>query len=344
LTELLPPLRPALFRSAKQIAAQLGPWVPGSVGRLPYLAALASLRTALRATWSGPIEIWSRNSLLTQSFTPGVSDLDLTVWLRHTPSRNDMACLRRVLTRARSVFPWIGEANVYVSSEIRALASLFNPLELARDPELRQRLGSASRTLPIEAEQTAFLARMLERDVEGLRLRSPTREAKWALHFEATGISKEALSGSGPLLNRILNTLFLRLDDGEPGQDERRRQYLAAMTDYLDGIALGPSKIDYGLGHRPWTYALFANRLCGAEPPPALSPRLAAVAASQVAWEVCGLYSQLHEQAQDPALIPHLERLELVLQGLERHPFLAAGLLEIRSGLQRVAQAVRARL
>ncbi|HUP56798.1 MAG TPA: hypothetical protein VM598_05045 [Bdellovibrionota bacterium] len=303
-----------LARRAKAIAARVGPLLPARAGRVPYSAALLALEAALAAAFGrGRARAWPRNSFLTSNFVPGLSDLDVTVLFESEPSPAEWRRLARVLRALRRPFPWLGEANAYVASELSRLAPLGNRHELARDPRLASMLEPAPDLLPDRARTAAFLARMLERDAEGLELRPVARLGKWKEHLEAAGCPPPPEASA--LRDHVIGCLFDLLD----GQAAERSSFLAAVVAHLGRAASG-AEPDYARGSNPWLFSLFLHRYCGARPIPRLTAAQAALVLAQAAWECWGLASQRHELLAGASLEPHLGRLAGVLESLPDSP------------------------
>jgi hypothetical protein len=336
-----------LSRGIKQLAARVGPAIPRPAGRLPYATSFSFLDALLTLAFGpGEARAWARNSYLTESFIPGVSDLDITIWLRRDPGAKAWSKLRTILKGSRAIFPWLSEANVYVAADARELAPLFNPFELARDPELGKKLGPIAPILSSRVHTAAFLARMLERDAEGLKTRPHARAGKWRIHLSETDCPPppaECIPLADGLRDHILDCLFeLVSSPYSPDRKLERASFQSAVVAHLDRAALGEEP-DYRQGSSPWLYALFTHRYCGTDPVPELPLRLAETALANLAWECWGLYSQLYAMAGDAGLPAHLERLKMAAKGLEGRSELAAALGPVRAGLERLTESLRGR-
>src|SRR6185436_2104749 len=77
-------------------------------GRVPYAVTLRALEGFFRAT-IGDAEVWPRHSYVSGALVPFLSDLDITLWLKHSPDQAGTAALQRALRQASKLFPLLGE-------------------------------------------------------------------------------------------------------------------------------------------------------------------------------------------------------------------------------------------
>src|SRR5262249_51049892 len=156
----------------------------------------------------------------------------------------------------------------------RELGPLFNTFELDRDPGLRKKIGPVSPFFSSEVQATAFLARMIERDAEGLKMRPHSRAAKWKNHLSETGCplpTEECIDRPDGLRNHILNCIFDRISSPySPERELERASFQSALVSHLERMAVHQEP-DYAQGFSPWLYSLYTHRYCGADPAPELS-------------------------------------------------------------------------
>ncbi len=135
------------------------------------------------------ILIWPRNSFAFNQIVPGLSDIDISIVSENTPHhaiQQWQAYKRR--------YPWFGEINYYPLQITHELATLGNPGELNRDPELLKYLGKTK--LPVSPQQKiAVLIRMFHHDRKALVLHPVARQPKWSyglklLDFDQTSIEQ----------------------------------------------------------------------------------------------------------------------------------------------------------
>lgn len=290
-------------------------WHLGRVGALPYGMALKGLQASARAL-SGSPAIWARNSYVFGTLVPLVSDLDITVWYEREPTRDAIRALAVFLKAAKKAVPFLGEANVYVASEVEELKSLINRFELERDPELGRRLqGAADPAITVRIQSAAFLLRMLEADLKNLLNRPLERQRKWDGHFaKITALTQVPLT---PILK------------GFPGRSAVRG-VVEVIAGMLDEIESTPSLEAYfecvGRGvpwhilkplseHNPLWIAAMPHRFLEVAPGKG-TERRNQLTAAQLGWELWGVMSQ-YRLATDERLSLHVE----ALAGLAREAF-----------------------
>lgn len=276
-----------------------------ALGRLPYTATLKALQSAARVLPGSPT-LWARNSYLSDAFTPGRSDLDITVHYETEPSKSALGYLKAALRIARSCFPALGECNVYVRAEALRLRTLANELELARDPILKTLLGGTGSNLDSEAGACVFLLRMLEADLANLMIRPEKRARKWERHF-AEIAPKRGSPGSISMRSITATAVSLL---GMSAEDDA--QATAELIDYFE--ARTERRALHELPRTRWVRALLPHRTCfdlQVEKPLLGKPLDASL--GQIAWEVWGLSSQYRLSTDRQGIAEHLGRLEILI-------------------------------
>src|SRR5271166_2643942 len=92
--------------------------VPKWIGSAPYHLAL---QTFILGARSAGAKVWPRNSFISQAFNPLISDLDLTIWFDATPQLQQVSEVVGLHKRLKSVFPLLGEMNLYDGTEAESL-------------------------------------------------------------------------------------------------------------------------------------------------------------------------------------------------------------------------------
>src|SRR5690606_22253256 len=130
------------------------------------------------------VDIWPRNSYLTRSFTPGISDLDLTLYIPSTTSNAnvDRFVAKYLFLKKRFIF--LGEMNIYFDSDIELMSTFLNSYELDRDPYLKMQINL--NPLHHEKDRYVFLLRLFEADYKNLLSRPESRINKWSDHLNTS--------------------------------------------------------------------------------------------------------------------------------------------------------------
>jgi hypothetical protein len=300
-------------------------------GRIPYAVTLKALERYFRAT-IGPCELWPRHSYVTGAHIPFLSDLDVTLWLERRPEPSELPAFRRAFKHAFTLFPLLGEANIFVAPE-ESLLEFANSFELARDPILLERARPRGIAIAERAQASAFILRQLDADFANLAHNPASRERKWASHFKL-------LSARIPDLPEVpvtLDALFglaaelAGFPGGGPGSFAAEAARLTAIP-REDRTESKPVT--------DWWCALYPQWFChkGFAYPPITGGALELFLA-QLSWEICGVWSQSLHNEYAPTFANHLRRLGVVLKeaaGSSTHPAIPA----ITAGLDKLTKLV----
>lgn len=275
-------------------------------GRKPYQWAGERIRREIKNI-SSDWEVWPRNSYLTSAFQPFKSDLDLTIWMKNPPSRQEQIQMRRVLRRAKKLFPFLGECNVYVEAFARRYVRWWNFFEGQRDPYSGSLLSAFERSevISLPAQRSAFLLRMLDADKRNLKHFPRRRARKWRLHLQALNDSHldEALfDSSRPFDSLLAASLYWLFDQNDPAHIYRAVREAKAFLERGHHSDEGPVP--------PIWAALFPHHFSSYQPPgPAELEVFMEVTKAQLAWELWGMQSQFLLRSNFPEVLGHLERL-----------------------------------
>lgn len=206
--------------------------------------------------------IWLRNSVYFGNQIFYFSDIDLTII-----NDFDSTLLNRV-KKLRNVFLMIGEVNVYKKSYFSYLSKFMNPFELARDPILKERIKQHG--IVTKEDEIVFLLRCYQSDVYNLNKRPWLRVRKWRSHLSL--VSKKTFNISSLdvlreieiLSNYKINCMDINLSN------ELIYPHLWMSENYSkdDLIKLSEKSLN-------------------------LSPLIQTVFLKQLAWEFCGVMSQI---------------------------------------------------
>lgn len=155
---------------------------------LSPLYRLAVIIACRLITWRFPnIEVWSRNSIISNDIIPGISDVDLTLYSNSMLSRSQELIIRDIHRLLCFLIPVMGEWNFYYDEDRDILRTYFNPLELSRDPQLARRINQNKEANEIETN--VYLLRQWQSDKHYLRDIPKLRTRKWKRIGERTQIS-----------------------------------------------------------------------------------------------------------------------------------------------------------
>ena len=272
-----------------------------------------AFKTAKALLENRHLRVWPRNSFCFGIVNPGISDIDLTFFFdRDAPEGLPGQSLDR-LASLRRLLPVLGEANLYRSDEIGLYREAGNYFELRRDPELFARLKRSWTNERIAGDAAVFVLRALWSDYDYLKLFPELRRHKWGYIFRAlndelnTALAPGNLSPEAVVENLVLLAPFLERDVAFLSDIFDRRKDDAFALPYL---RLYPH---YWLGdyHDHPKFDEYLSSLAR------LGPEARGVVKSQIAWEIWGIYSQMHALSSDEGLHYHFLNLRKVLECLQ---------------------------
>jgi len=251
--------------------------IPKKLGLWSYSQVLSVLVLVVKKRLGKSAHLWARNSFLTDHFTPGLSDLDLTLYIDGDFEPLKLKSFLKNLEDLRWVFPILGEVNVYSSSWTPHFIDCVNYYELERDPQLQKKIGEGLK--PNKFQASIYLARMLESDLKNLSLYPALRRGKWMRHFSKVkmsagditirGIAEKVVEGAGLDFSSV-NTLMAYLKEYSPG------------------------KFAHEITHTKEVWLFFPNRIAYFhERFPELTENEAQIFKCAIEWEVWGLMSQI---------------------------------------------------
>jgi len=258
--------------------------------------------------------VWPRNSFSLGYFTPGVSDLDLTVWFELKPNKRELKRVRSIFRALRIFFPFLGEINLYSKDEALSFCQFANIFELSRDKLLISQLHGKldDNRIIKQTEAAVFLFRMWDSDKKNLRTRPEKRVRKWQYHIRQINshctlppVSTFA-KGEG-LEDRILKTILL-MTNAKLSVDSVK-SFSNMLTDHDNHL-------------NEWLAAFFVNRFCYSPVYPLISDTDAInVFIQQMRWELWGLLSQYRFIERESLLghLDHLIRCASLITNVDRH-------------------------
>jgi hypothetical protein len=303
--------------------------VPNSLGRIPYALALQAARSSKVGLKSSP-EIWARHSYVLAGFVPGLSDIDLTIWFGTSPSSQDKKLLLQRLKRLKHVLPLLGEINAFVDESARRWVDLANPLELERDPQLLEKLGSRKR-IPTREEKAAFLLHAVESDLNLLKFDSATRTGKWRSHLQSVGLGDDLPLTLEVLAQETAHAFFPSALSASVSKS--LLSYWSKLCEGTPFYEIDFDEVLFGIfPHR----AIHTNRSRAQRLHSSLEP----IAAAQLQWEIWGLLSQAipSQSYSSEGRQNILRHLKILADFLDEYRFESFDSGRVRAGLVEVTK------
>lgn len=242
---------------------------------------------------SRKLQLWPRNSFAFDQFVPGLSDIDITIVSEITPS---YAIQQWQLLKHR--FPWFGEINYYPLAIVHALATLANPGELNRDPELLRLLGKVKLSVNLHQKITV-LCRMLQHDHKALASYPIARRPKWKYGLEQLNFDQSTVDRWISQLS--LSTCINQIAELAPLEER------SELADELSIFNDQPSwLLPQREAHKPEMKAIISQ----------LSPWKKQIVMEQCYWEFWGVMTQTHWLPKSQ-ILPHLMNVKGIMDSCE---------------------------
>lgn len=153
--------------------------------------------------------IWPRNSLLTHTFRPFLSDLDLTILFSDDSTPQEIDAVISAMHDYKKILKVFSEFNTYTLHDCQSSIDCCNRVELSRDPRLsRFMTGHARAGAPNQFEKAAYLLRALESNIERLINAPEDQMSKWHYHFQLCGWVAPNELNYGTILAYILEQIY----------------------------------------------------------------------------------------------------------------------------------------
>ena len=329
------------FKSLKsffrRIRLALSKLVPRTMALWPYRFTLFAHQVLARRLLSPAPQIWARNSYVSGSLLPFISDLDLTVWFDQAPTPSELISLNRWFALFSKLLPLVKECNIYVREEALSFFDFANMFEIERDPQLVAKIGHKP-SQKAKQEYISFLLRMLDADSDNLINQPEVRLAKWTNHFKLGNqllqITPPSFTG-GFDLACVIEAIAQLIEAEAP---EERRKAAEAIHQYI----VDKAQFDkvYGAVGDPWKWALFPHRYCySKELPGRLNAAQTDIFCTQLRWEIWGLLGQVRRPRVISNFGHHIERLELLLSKVSSS-MNPAEKASIESGVKRLSSLI----
>lgn len=215
---------------------------------------MANLKLFARLFWG--YDVWPRHSFLTEAFTPGVSDLDLSVY---AADPKQMSSFLRFYSFQKKIFPFLGEIFIYDPINISLIKSYqLNGFELERDRIFLSMFHITESDMSFSKSSAAvFLFQTLLNDFHKIEQNSHSRLKKWKHHFEEIN-QKLRLTNSSEVLaiknESLLLSICTAITNLLPAANLQEAQEFRLALRSLSHICLQSLKDD---NFADWVYPLF---------------------------------------------------------------------------------------
>lgn len=278
------------------------------MGSLPYDLSLSVVQSYFR---DKDLVIWSRNGHAMKTLTPGVSDLDITIYT----GLNSFSDLNEIQTRymgVKRILPFLGEINWIDKFHAPFFSNFCNPHEADRDIILRDLTGYKRDSQG--ALKACFFLRCLASDTYGIRENFKTRKKKWQKHMKDLGIGTSSVINSTSDLFRCADeelvkkligqssTPFLRMFYNQKHGDINAWNRFYGNVEVKDFMLFAPNYwIGASLHHGKYESDVeLLNNFNEAE---------FSLLRAQLEWEIWGLFTQYKLVEDKENLIQHLLKL-----------------------------------
>lgn len=257
-------------------------------------ATTLRLRAGLHAS-----QVWFRNGLSFGLISWAKSDIDVSICLEDRANTIGNSLILRKVERVKFWFPLVREINVIYKSDLCWLEPLYNPVELKRDPQLRQWLST---TAASPEQRLVFLLRMLEAvPVSRLTGRLEAHEVrKWRNYCALAELEGRSLSASSSWWTDLIDEIE---NCGIADFSGRLQNYFDLRARHSWHEILDHLPLNFCVAYFPHRFAFAPTENL------ALTKRDLSIFNSQIQWEICGLTLQepwLHERK---GVLTHIEHI-----------------------------------
>lgn len=265
------------------------------------------------------VSIWYRNSLVQRTVTFPFSDIDLTILVN---DKRDVAKPLCLLKTMRRFIPILGEVNVFDLNDFQYIIPCLNYYELKRDQKLYS-LTVAHHPHHDKYDAQAFLIRMIIADAVNLKKRPAIRYKKWKNHLNEVShhikILPQALQESdirenlshmitGLSFNQFLSLLKVaRTQHSLLGHPRLDKNFIKVLTLFpVDALSwcVFFEDVDF--------------YVCTLK---SLDHDSLSLTLSQLKWELCGAYTQIHVVDDKEQVVNHAENILYVLNMLKIYQY-----------------------
>ena len=277
------------------------------------------------------LKIWPRNSFYFNIINPGISDIDFTFFSTTKKGIDDYNKKICKLGSLKSLFPIIGEVNIYQKEDLILYKACGNYFELKRDPNLFYYINRDWDNNRIKQDALVFILRALWSDYLYLREFPYNRLHKWNFIFSSINneLNVDLNVGSNDLCVIVENLCCLypslREDFNSLPDFLMHRQSVKYRSIYLK---LYPH---YWLGDY-YNHPEFENYIFSLGK---FSKDSQSIVYSQISWEIWGIYSQIFYLKNIQGLQGHLKNLEKILNSLHRDT------LQMKEDIQTLSSLLR---
>ena len=157
-------------------------FLPPPIARLPYDLGYLQILCLAKVL---NLSCWARNSYFFHNIIPGLSDIDFTIMVKPGMPERRVQKFIEFYSYVKRIMPFLGEINIYDTSDLEELSFWINRYEANRDPKLSSFLTLPS---PRVGDRFIYLLRLLESDANNLIKNPSMRQKKWLRHFQEVGL------------------------------------------------------------------------------------------------------------------------------------------------------------
>jgi hypothetical protein len=162
------------------------------------------------------VKIWYRNSLAYDDIVFGHSDVDLTYYSENSLSFAEALEAQAILKRLKILFPHLGELALYDQEKLENFSLVANPIELARDPKLLQKIKTSSGDHEVTtAQKQVFALNWFKNDFHKWKENFESRSRKINRFVKLLQIESDVRPPSNEyeLLNILHQTCWQKISD-----------------------------------------------------------------------------------------------------------------------------------
>lgn len=297
--------------------------LPQFITRIPYLFFYYFAKIFLKKEHT---KLWCRNSFYLNYFVPGLSDIDLTLYLFKDFSVNKLHFILKKYHFLQKIIPIIGEINIIQQKNINDFVPCANFYDLMKDPLLKEAscLTKEESLLTFE-EKFVYLLKMYQSDQHNLKKIFYLRHKKWNFVLQQIGLGPCYLDTNGisSLKDLIISLqknffnystqlniqIFLQDISGEISYEKRLRE-LFKKNIYTKEFILCFPFIWMGEAIKNQSFEIYLKEI------KQYSFQEQTILSYHMNWEIWGLYTQYLQIKNKKEVIIHLDHMVKLYRSL----------------------------
>lgn len=279
-------------------------FLPYPIARLPYDVAYFLILCAARILRQ---KCWARNSYYFNNIIPGLSDIDLTLFITPDSNKKRVHQFINLYTHLKKIIPFLGELNIYDAEDLIKIKNWVNWYEVRRDPKLSAYIALQK---PQIGDRFIYLLRLLESDAHNLIKNPSLRHKKWFRHFQEVDLEAPDEITLPDLIHAISSSSPSNIPHGEI--EEFLTYYLNhKQTETFNHLHReGEEKLFITLYPHRWLVAANGeNKLRSSLESMHFSKEELGMIYAQLSWELNGLYSQKYTLPEESNLIIYIDMI-----------------------------------